>query len=342
MDLSTSYLGMRLKSPLVPSSSPLSESLDNIKLMEDSGASAVVMHSLFEEQLTHESRELDHYLSYFTESFPEALTWFPEAEDYIVGPEEYLERIRRAKESVDIPIIGSLNGVSTGGWIEYARDMQKAGADALELNIYYIPTDPRMTGNDVEQMYVDIIRDVKNNITIPLAVKLSPYFSAMANMAQRLADAGADGLVLFNRFYQPDLDLERLEVVPNLVLSNSTELRLPLRWVALLYGRVNVDYAITTGVHTHLDVIKSVMAGANVAMMASTLLKRGIQRLTTIRNELVFWMEKYQYESIEQMCGSMSQKHVSEPAAFERANYMKVLHSWRPDPTGQASNISRE
>lgn len=335
MDLSTTYLGMKLKNPLVPSASPLSQDLDNIRRMEDAGAAAIVMHSLFEEQLTQESRQLDHYLSYFTDSFAEAMTWFPEMEDYSVGPEGYLDRIREAKEAVDIPIIGSLNGVSSGGWIEYARKIEEAGADALELNIYYIPTDPRMRGADVEQMYVDVVRDVKKNLSIPLAVKLSPYFSAMANMAQQLADAGADGLVLFNRFYQPDIDLDELKVVPNLVLSSAHEMRLPLRWVALLYGRVKVDYAITSGVHNYTDVLKGVMAGANATMMTSLLLQYGIDQIATLRYEVQNWLEEHEYESLAQARGSMSQQHVNEPAAFERANYMKVLQSWRPDPAGQ-------
>ncbi len=334
MDLTTTYLGMRLKNPLVPSASPLSEQLDTIRQMEDAGAAAVVMHSLFEEQLTRESHRLDHYLDYGSESFAEALSYFPDAAAYHVGPEQYLEKIRRAKEAVDVPIIGSLNGISTGGWTRYAKWIEEAGADALELNIYYIPTDPRLTGAHVEARYLDVLRAVRQHVTIPLAVKLSPYFSAMANMAQRLAEAGADALVLFNRFYQPDFDLEALEVTPGLVLSNSYEMRLPLRWVALLYGRVAVDLAVTSGVHTHEDVLKALMAGANVTMMASELLRHGIDRLWAVLEDLRTWMEEHQYESVEQMRGSMSQQHVTEPTAFERANYMKVLQSWRPDPAG--------
>lgn len=334
MDLSTTYLGLPLKNPLVPSASPLSVKVDNIRFMEDVGAAAVVMHSLFEEQLTQESHQLDHYLDYGSESFAEALTYFPEAEAYHVGPDQYLDTIRRAKEAVDIPIIGSLNGISTGGWIQYATYIEEAGADALELNIYYIPTDPRLTGAEVETRYLEIVREVKQALSIPLAVKLSPYFSAMANMAHRLAEAGADALVLFNRFYQPDFDLEALEVTPNLVLSNSDEVRLPLRWVALLYGRVAVDLAITGGVHTHEDVLKGLMAGANVTMMASELLYNGIDRLWATLEDLLTWMEEHEYESVKQMQGSMSQQHVTEPTAFERANYMKVLQSWRPDPNG--------
>ena len=335
MDLSTTYLGIDLKNPVVPSASPLSQDISNIRLLEDAGASAVVMHSLFEEQINHESHQLDHYLNYFTEAFAEALDFFPEQQDYNVGPDEYLDRIRQAQEAVDIPIIGSLNGVSTGGWIEYARKIEDAGASALELNIYFIPTDPRMSGVEVEQMYVEIVQDVRKSISIPLAVKLGPFFSAPAHMAQRLAEAGANGLVLFNRFYQPDFDLDNLEVVPHLVLSNSNELRLPLRWVSILYGRVPVDFAITSGVHTYEDVLKGLMAGASVTMMASELLKNGIGRVRHILHEMETWMEENHYVSVEQMRGSMSQQNVREAAAFERANYMKVLQSWRPDPAGQ-------
>lgn len=334
VDLTTSYLGLKLKHPVVPSASPLSDSLDKIKRLEDAGAAAVVMYSLFEEQIVGESHLLDHYLSYGAESFAEALDYFPEMDSYNVGPQAYLDLLRRAKESVQIPVIGSINGVSTGGWVEYARMMQEAGADALELNIYYIPTDPAMTGAEVEQMYLDVVHDVKANISIPLAVKLGPYFSSFANMSMRLAKAGADGLVVFNRFYQPDFDLERLEVVPNLTLSGAWELRLPLRWVSILYGKVPVDFAITSGVHSYEDVLKGVMAGASVTMMASELLRNGAQRLGLIVQEVERWLEEHEYHSLAQARGSMSQQNVAEPAAFERANYMKVLQSWKYDPTG--------
>ncbi len=334
MDLSTSYMGMTLKHPVVPSASPLSQSLDGIRRLEDAGASAIVMYSLFEEQIVAESRNLDHYLTYGTESFAEALSYFPQMANYNVGPQEYLNLLSSAKAAVDVPIIGSLNGVSTGGWIEYARYIQEAGADGLELNIYYIPTEPGMGSDAIEQMYLDVVRNVKASVTIPVAVKLSPYFSAFANMAMRLHEAGADALVMFNRFYQPDFDLDALEVVPNLVLSSSTELRLPLRWVALLYSRVPTDFAITSGVHTYRDVLKGMMAGANVTMMASELLRNGEARIGAIVDEMTQWMEEHEYKSITQMRGSMSQMNVAEPAAFERANYMKVLASWRQDPTG--------
>jgi dihydroorotate dehydrogenase (fumarate) len=339
MDLRTTYLGLELQHPIVPSASPLSENLDTICRLEDAGAPAIVMHSLFEEQLTAESQQLDHYLSYFTDSYAEALSYFPEGQSYNVGPDEYLDKIRRAKETVHMPIIGSLNGVSTGGWTEYARLIEEAGADALELNVYYVPTDPWITGADVEKMYVDVVREVSASITIPLAVKVGPYFSAMANIAHRLAEAGASGLVLFNRFYQPDLDLEKLEVKPDLTLSIPAEMRLPLRWVAILHGRVNVDFAITSGVHTPSDVIKGVMAGASVTMMASELLRHGVSRLARVRDGVAEWLEERGYDSIRQMQGSMSQRHVAEPAAFERANYMKVLQSWRPDPAGELRNL---
>lgn len=337
MDLSTTYMGLKLKNPIVHSASPLSEHLDDIRRLEDGGASAVVMYSIFEEQITMESRELDHYLEYGTESFGEALSYFPELASYKSGPEEYLELIAAAKRAVKIPIIGSLNGVSTGGWIEYARKIEQAGADALELNIYYIPTDPELGGKEVVQMHVDVVSDVKKSLSIPVAVKISPFFSAVAYVAKRLSEAGADALVLFNRFYQPDIDLESLKVVPGLVLSNSHELRLPLRWIAILYGRIPVDFALTTGVHTHEDVLKGLMAGAKVTMMTSEILKKGPGRVNEILKDVAAWMEKHEYESVAQLLGSMSQKNCPEPAAFERANYMKALHSWRHDPTGKDS-----
>jgi dihydroorotate dehydrogenase (fumarate) len=299
--------------------------------MEDSGAAAIVLFSLFEEQITLESQTLNHYLTQGVESFPEALTYFPEAAEYESGPDEYAEHIRKAKEALDIPIIASLNGVSTGGWVKYARNVEQAGADALELNIYYLPTDPNISGAEVEQIYLDVLRDVKEAITIPVAMKLSPYFSAMANMAHRLAGAGADGLVLFNRFYQPDLDIENLEIAPHLLLSTSAELRLPLRWIAILYGRVETDLALTTGVHTAEDMLKGLMAGAAVTMLASELLRNGIGRLREILIDLERWLIEYEYESVAQLQGSLSQINCDEPAAFERANYMRVLSSFAPD-----------
>jgi dihydroorotate dehydrogenase (fumarate) len=329
MDLTTNYLGLSLKNPIVPSSSPLSHKVDSIRLLEDSGAAAVVMYSLFEEQITSESYYLDYYLSQGIDSYGESLSYFPEMQGYNIGPDDYVDLIRRAKEAVDIPIIGSLNGISTGGWIDYASLIQEAGADALELNVYYIPTSIHLTGAEVEQIYVDILQDVKNVVSIPIAMKLSPYFSSTAHFANRMVEAGADGLVLFNRFYQPDFDLENLEVVPHLVLSTSDELRLPLRWVAILFGRLDCDFAVTSGIHNGQDVLKALMAGAGVSMMASELLQNGVSRISQILVEMCHWMEDHEYISVQQMIGSMSQKNVVEPAAFERANYMKTLASYR-------------
>ena len=334
MNLTTTYMGMNLKSPLMASASPLSMNLSSLRSLEDAGAAAIVMHSLFEEQIHQESQQLDHYLSYGVNSFAEALDYFPDLDRYNVGSDAYINLIYKAKQSIDVPIIGSLNGVSHGGWIKHAKKIEEAGANALELNIYYVAADVDVTGAEVVEMYLDIVKAVKQVVTIPVAVKLSPYFGSMANTAKRLSEAGADALVMFNRFYQPDFDLENLEVVPHLVLSNSYEMRLPLRWVAMLWGRVKTDFAITSGVHTHEDVLKGMMAGAKVTMMASELLRNGVKRIGEIETDLVQWMEDHEYESIVQMQGSMSQIHVAEPAAFERANYMKVLQSWQQDPTG--------
>jgi dihydroorotate dehydrogenase (fumarate) len=328
VDLKTSYLGLELKNPIVASASPLSKKLDGIRRLEDVGASAVVMYSLFEEQITHESLALDHFLNRGTESYAESLSYFPDLENYNIGPEEYLNLIQKAKQAVGIPIIASLNGVSSGGWIDYARKMEQAGADALELNMYYIPTDVNLTSQELEQNYVDLVDNVNKQVNIPLAVKLSPYFTSLPNLASRLVSVGADGLVLFNRFLQPDLDIETLEVSPNLVLSNSNELRLPLRWIAILYGRLQCDFALTSGVHTTQDVLKAMMAGANVTMLASELLENGVERIAELLSDMSAWMEGYEYVSIQQMQGSMSQKSVAEPAAFERANYMKALSSF--------------
>jgi len=334
MDLSTTYLGLSLKNPLVPSASPLSKTLDGMRRMEDAGAAAVVMYSLFEEQITHDSQQLDNVLDYGTDSFGEALSFFPDLGNYNIGPDSYLELVRSAAEAMDIPVIGSLNGASIGGWTDYARRIEQAGASALELNEYFIPTDPEMSGAEVEERYLAVLREIKAHVSIPVSVKLNPYFSAMSHMARRLAGEGAAGLVLFNRFYQPDFDLDELEVVPSLKLSSSHEMRLPMHWAAILFGRIPIDLAITSGVHTHIDVLKGLMAGANVTMMASELLANGLGRLGEIRTALLEWMEEHEYESVTQMRGSMSQIHVADPSAFERANYMKELQSWRPDPTG--------
>jgi dihydroorotate dehydrogenase (fumarate) len=329
MDLSTTYLGLSLKSPLVPSASPLMQKVDNIKRLEDAGAPAIVLHSLFEEEIRQASQEFDHYLNYGAQSFWEALSYFPEV-DLRIGPDSYLEHIQKVKAAVSIPVIGSLNGVSTGGWVNYAKKIQEAGADALELNMYYLAAEPAQSSTDVEQMYLDLVRRVKANVHIPVAIKIGHQFSAFANIAQQLAQAGADGLVLFNRFYQPDFDLDNLEVVPDVKLSTPYDLRIRLRWIAILYGRIQADLALTGGVHSVGDVIKAVMAGANVAMTTSALLEHGIDYLRTLLGGLTAWMEEREYESIEQMRGSMSQKSVAQPAALERANYMRVLRSYEP------------
>lgn len=329
MDISTTYMGLKLKNPIVPSASPLSEEIDNYRRMEDAGAAAVVNYSLFEEQITHEKFELEHHLTYGTESFAESLTYFPEHEEFELGPDEYLEHIRKAKEAVDIPVIGSLNSHSEGGWTEYARLIQDAGADALELNIYFLATDPEKTAEQIEQTYVDIVESVKSHVTIPVAVKLSPFFSAMANLAKRLDTAGADALVLFNRFYQPDIDLENLEVIPNVLLSTPFAMRLPLRWIAILYEQMNASLAATSGIHTADDVLKMLMAGADVTMLCSALLKNGIGHIGKVLNDLQLWMEEREYESVKQMQGSMSYKRCDDPSGFERANYMKALHSYK-------------
>ena len=330
MNLTTNYLGMLLKNPIVASSSPLSHSVDSIRRLEDAGAAAVVMYSLFEEQIGFDSYYIDYHLTQGIDSYAESISYFPDMQSYNVGPDEYLNLIRRAKEAVDIPIIGSLNGTSVGGWTDYATLIEEAGADALELNVYYVPTSPEVTGTEIETLYLEILSAVREVVMLPVAVKLSPFFSSVANMASRLTDHGADALVLFNRFYQPDFDLENLAVGPRLVLSNSDDLRLPLRWVAILYGRLKADLAITSGIHTSHDVIKGLMAGARVTMMASELLQNGIRRIGQVLNEMVTWLSEHEYESVTQMIGAMSQKHCAEPAAFERANYMKMLQSYRP------------
>ena len=329
MDLSTQYLGLKLKNPLVASASPLSESIDNYRRLEDAGIAAVVNYSLFEEQITRETMELNYHLTTGTESFAESLTYFPEPEDFVLGPEEYLKHIARAKEAVGIPVIGSLNGCSPGGWTKYARLIEEAGADAVELNIYFLSTNPEITGEQIEKRYIEILQLVKSQVKIPVAVKLSPFFSSFANMAKRLDEAGADGFVLFNRFFQPDIDLEQLEVAPNMQLSTPYDLRLPLRWIAVLYGKVDASLAATRGVHDATDALKMLMVGADVSMVCSTLLKNGIGYARKILDEIKEWMERNEYESIKQMRGSMSQKACANPEAFERANYMKVLRSYR-------------
>jgi len=328
IDLSTTYLGLKLKNPLVASSSPMCQDVANVCRMEEAGAAAVVLQSLFEEQIEIESDELDRAYTESSSLYAEATTHLPELVGHYVGPEGYLNHIRKCKEAVRIPIIASLNGTSIGGWVKYGEEMEQAGADALELNIYYIPTDLNVSGEQVEAKYVDLVREIKGRVRIPVAVKLSPFFSSMGNMARKLDAAGADGLVLFNRFYQPDYDLEALEVVPNLILSTPHELLLRLHWVAVLYGNVKADMALTGGVHSATDIVKAMMAGAKIAMMTSALLKRGISYLDTLCTELLVWMGEHEYDSIRQMQGSMSRNAVPQPEAFERANYMKVLRSY--------------
>ena len=331
MDLRTTYMGMTLRNPLVVSAcGPLSEDIGNIKRAEDAGAGAVVLYSLFEEQLHLESRELDHYLTQGTDSFAEALSYFPEPEQFHLGPEGYLNHIHSAKQAVGIPIIASLNGTTAGGWTKFAKQIEQAGADALELNIYYIPTDTKLSGAEVEQTYVDIVKAVKGVVAIPVAVKLSPFFNNMANIAKRLDDAGADALVLFNRFYQPDIDLEELAVQPSVILSTPQALRLPMRWIAILFGRIDADLAATSGIHHAPDALKMLMAGADVTMLCSTLLARGIDYIRTIETEMGHWMEEHWYESVHQLKGSLSQMRCPDPSTFERAQYMRALTTYKP------------
>jgi len=332
VDLSTAYLGLPLKNPLVASASPLSRSIEHVKRLESAGIAAVVMHSLFEEQIIHESLELDHFLSRSANFSAEASSYLPDTGEYSLLPEKYLDHIRKAKQALGIPVIGSLNGVSKGGWTRYARLIQDAGADALELNLYYLPVDPALSAQEIEAAQIELVGAVKSSISIPLAVKLSPFYTALPNFVQALAGAGADGIVLFNRFYQPDFDIEELAVAHTLDLSTPAELRLPLRWVSILHGTVRTDLALTGGVHTHEGILKAMMAGARVVMLASELLQKGPERASQLLADLSAWMTEHEYTSIQQMQGSMSQKSVVEPAAFERANYMKVLGSYRDLP----------
>ncbi|HUI88772.1 MAG TPA: dihydroorotate dehydrogenase-like protein [Anaerolineales bacterium] len=329
IDLSTTYLGLKLKNPLVASASPLSKEVEQVKRLEGAGIAAVVMHSLFEEQIIRESREVDYYLARGTESLAEALTYLPDAGTYSLLPDRYVTNVEKLKKSVNIPVIGSLNGVSAGGWTRYAHLIQEAGADALELNLYYISTDPAVSAKELEDVQVDLVAEIKSSIQIPLAVKLSPFYTSFPHFAKRLVTAGADGLVLFNRFYQPEFDIEELNISHALDLSSPSDLRLPLCWIAILYGLLDADFALTSGVHSAKDVLKSMMAGAKVAMMASKLLYGGVDCVSGILEELQSWLEEHEYTSIHQIQGSMSQKSVAEPSAFERANYMKVLSSFR-------------
>jgi dihydroorotate dehydrogenase (fumarate) len=331
IDLTTRYLGLELASPLVASPSPLGHSLEMLQRLEDAGAAAVVLPSLFEEQIEHEAFEVHRVLEAGSESFGEALSYFPELDDYNTGPGPYLDHLSAAKELLTIPVIGSLNGSSPGGWVRYAKLMQDAGADALELNVYFVATDVFMSSEQVEERYLELVRAVREGVTIPVAVKVGPYFSSMANMALRLAEAGADGLVLFNRFVQPDIDLETLSVVAGVNLSTSAELLLPLRWIAILRGRVAASLAATTGVHRAEDVLKLLLAGADVTMTTSAILRDGPERLRELVIGLRSLLEKGEYESVEQLKGSMSQASCPDPEAFERSQYMRALVSYVSD-----------
>jgi dihydroorotate dehydrogenase (fumarate) len=328
MDLRTTYLSFDLSSPLVPSASPLGWEISNLKRMEDAGAGAVVLPSLFEEQIEQEARTLRHYMSRGLESYAESLSYFPEPREFRFGPDDYLEHVRRAKAAISIPVIASLNGSTLGGWIEHARLIQQAGADALELNLYEVPAEIDTSAQEVEEGHLDIIAAARDSVRIALAVKIGPYFSAVAHMAARLRKAGADGLVLFNRFYQPDVDLETLEVIPRVRLSTSDELLLRLRWIAILHGRLPLSLAATGGIHTAEDVLKALMVGADAAMLCSVLLQRGIDHLGVVRDDLARWMEERDYASVEQLKGSMSQRSCHDPTAFERASYMKALSGY--------------
>jgi len=329
MDLSMTYLGLDLPHPFMAGASPLVDELDSVRRLVDAGASAIVMHSLFEEQITQEQM-LDFLETEVpSESYAEATSYFPTPTEYALGPERYLEHIAAIKREVDVPVIASLNGVSSGGWLEYARLLEQAGADALELNVYYVPTDLQESSEEIERRIVDIGRRVREAVTTPVAMKLSPFYTAFANLAHRLDQAGIDGLVLFNRFYQPDIDIEELAAVPALRLSSSSELLLRLRWLAILYGRVDCSLAVTGGVHTVEDALKAVMAGASCVQMVSGLLRNGVGALTELRSGVAEWLEEHEYESLRQAQGSMSHQRVPDPSAFERGNYARVLQSWR-------------
>jgi dihydroorotate dehydrogenase (fumarate) len=329
MDLRTTYLGLPLAHPIMPGASPLVDDLDTVKRLEDAGASAIVMHSLFEEQIARESDGIRRAMDVHAESFAEALSYFPAPADFQLGPDRYLEQIRKIRAAVSIPVIASLNGNTDSGWLSYAKLMQDAGAHALELNIYRIAADANVPGAVVEEETENVLRTVKRGLGIPVAVKLSPFYSSLAHVARQLDDLGADGLILFNRFYQPDIDPEALEAVPALQLSDSSELLLRLRWLAILSGRVRASLAATGGVHTPLDLVKAIMAGAHAVQIVSSILRHGPRQITALRQGLAEWMEKHEYESVAQMTGSVSLRTSADPAAFERGNYMKVLQSFR-------------
>jgi dihydroorotate dehydrogenase (fumarate) len=329
MDLSTTYLGLKLPHPVMPGASPMVDKIDLVKRMEDAGASAIVMHSLFEEQLMREELATYHHMDVHAESFAEAMTYLPRPDEFNLGPDQYLEQLVRIKQSVDVPVIASLNGFTSGGWIRYAKLMQDAGANALELNVYYLATNAAETGDEVEQRTIDILKAVKQAVSIPVSIKLSPFFSSMANMAKRLDEAGADGLVLFNRFYQPDIDVESLEVEPTLRLSDSSELNLRLRWLAVVSGHVRASLAVSGGVHTHLDAVKAVMTGAHAVQVVSGILQQGPDVIRRIREGLTQWLEEHEYDSLEQMRGSMNLLRCPDASMFERANYIRILQGYK-------------
>ena len=329
MTLQSTYMGLKLNSPIVVSACTLSEQLDNIVKMEDNGAGAVVMFSLFEEQIRKEEARMNTVMSETSYAFPEALDYFPDLDDFNVGVDEYLDNIRKAKERVNIPIIGSLNGITTEGWIDYSKQIEQAGADGLEVNIFFIPADITMSSSEVEHRYLNIIEAIKSNVKIPVAVKLNPYFSATGNMAMRMKNSGADALVLFNRFYQPDFDINELVLKTDLHYSESSEIRLPLLWIALLFEKVKLSLAATTGVQSAVEVVKYLLAGADVVMTASSLYKNGIPYLKTMNKELQDWMYMMGFEDITSFRGSMSQQNVSDPTAFERANYIRILEGMK-------------
>jgi dihydroorotate dehydrogenase (fumarate) len=329
MDLSTTYLGLHLPHPLMPGASPMVDHLDTVKRLEDAGAAAIVMHSLFEEQIVQEQLATIHFLELHNDWYAEALSYFPRPSEFTLGPEQYLDQVARIKAAVSIPVIASLNGTTVGGWVNYARKIQDAGADALELNVYYMATNPSEPARFVEDRTLDIVRAIKRSITIPIAVKLSPFFSSLGHFAAELASAGVDGLVMFNRFYQPDIDVELLDVVPRLELSTSSELLLRLRWLAILSGRVKASLAVTGGVHTALDAVKALMAGADAVQMVSALLRKGPEYLGVVRRELERWLEEHEYDSLQQMRGSMNLVRCPDPSALERANYIRILQGWR-------------
>jgi len=331
MRLNTNYLGLQLENPLVPAASPLSMDLDTVKKLEDAGAPALVMYSLFEEQILHERDQMEHFLEFGTDSFAESLSFFPEPEDYATGPEEYLEHLRKIKEMVAIPVIGSLNGITASGWTDYAQKMVEAGADALELNIHYLPVDFTETGTAVEQRYVDIVKAVKDQVSVPVAVKIGSRFSSLPAFTRSLEEAGADGLVLFNRFYHPDINLEKLEMEPAMRATTSADIRMAMRWIAILRAHLKLSFAASSGVHQAQDVLKLVMCGADVTMLATALMRHGPGYIATLKQDLVEWMDENEYQNLEQMKGSMSMTHMPTPQALVRANYTKTLQDFRQE-----------